>query len=337
MNARLVFMGPHAFARLLVVILPTSLLLTYIFKLASSDSLRRDAIAELYAASDEAAALAPTVVHHYIGGGGTSTPRCSDAERAALFRAGAQLGGSADWMVRAGWGEAADCCEWKGVSCAGGRGVESISLSKERLQGTLPTELGALAHLTSLDVNENAGLSGTLPTELAAAPKLTHLYAFGAHLSGTLPLALGGAHALQELELSHCRISGTLPGALPASLRFIFLESNRISGVVPSSLGQLRRLRELELSHNRLSGSLPGRVAHLRMDHLDFGQNPKLTGVPVAAPKQGCSGGGDRYLRGAGPGGARVDAAAHAGAPRGAQQTLTREVGSVSTQPRSML
>ena len=108
-------MGPHAFARLLVVILPTSLLLTYIFKLASSDSLRRDAIAELYAASDEAAALAPTVVHHYIGGGGTSTPRCSDAERAALFRAGAQLGGSADWMVRAGWGDAADCCEWKGA------------------------------------------------------------------------------------------------------------------------------------------------------------------------------------------------------------------------------
>ena len=299
-------MGPQQFARLLVIVLPSTLILTYLIKLTSSDRLRRDAIAELYATTEEAAAQAPlpNVVHHYItggggGGGSDSSGMCSNTERKILYRAGAQFG--SDWMIKAGWGEAADCCEWKGVGCAPGRGVVSLSLSKEGLHGTLPTQLGKLAHLSSLDVNENAQLSGTLPSELVGSASLEQLYAFGAHVSGTLPVAVGGARVLQELELSYCRLSGTLPAALPASLRYVFLESNKLSGSVPSALAGLRRLRELEMSHNRLSGSLPARVAHMRLEHLDFGQNPRLAGVPKQRPQQGCSGGGDRYLRGQQP------------------------------------
>ena len=56
-----------------------------------------------------------------------------------------------------------------------------------------------------------------------------------------------------------------------------------------ADLAAARRLRELEVSHNRLSGSLPGKVAHMRLEHLDVGQNPRLAGVPKQAPKQGCS------------------------------------------------
>jgi Leucine-rich repeat (LRR) protein len=169
-----------------------------------------------------------------------------------------------------------------------------LSLSKEALHGTLPSELGALASLTTIDVNENAQLSGTLPSELMASPRLTQLYAYGSRISGTLP-ALSEARALQELEMSFCRLSGTLPSRLPNALRFVFLESNRISGAIPSSLATLRRLHELELSHNRFSGSLPARVARMPLQHLDVAKNPRLRGVPVAAPKQGCSGGSERY------------------------------------------
>lgn len=318
-------MGPHAFARLLIIILPTTLIVTYVLKMASGDHLRRDAIAELYATTEETARQAPTVVHHYVTGGGSvggSSSECSAAERRALFRAGARLsdsGGHGDFMLRAGWGEAADCCEWKGVGCVPGRGVVSLSLSKEGLRGTLPTQLAALPHLTTLDVNENAQLSGTLPTALLASSSLEQVYAFGARISGTVPSQIGSARALQELEMSNCRLSGTLPSAgLPTSLRFVFLESNKLSGSVPAALSRCRRLKELELSHNRFSGSLPAAVAHLRLDHLDFGQNPRLSGVPKQRTQQGCSGGGDRYLRGQPqqqqPGAAGAGAGAAAGA-----------------------
>ena len=76
------------------------------------------------------------------------------------------------------------------------------------------------------------------------------------------------------------------------------------SGSIPSSLGSLRRLRELELSHNRFSGSLPARVAHwgISLEHFDLAKNPRLTGVPKQQPKQGCSGGAEKYLRGQQPG-----------------------------------
>jgi hypothetical protein len=281
-------------------------------------------------------------VYQYIVG--NPAPACSDTERSALFRGVAKLGGSSNWLLRSGWGEAADCCEWRGVRCAGGRGVEQLSLAKQQLEGTLPTELGALTNLVSIDLNENVRLSGTLPTErmrrlppqtlplhlppslgrtrprlsvnshprarvispcatVGAASRLTHVYAFGARVSGTLPPSVGSSHTLQELELSSCKLSGTLPSSMPGctSLRYVFLESNRISGEIPAGMGRLRHLRELELSHNRLSGSVPRALVRMHLDHLDVADNsPQLHGVPQAKPSQGCSGGGDRYLRGAG-------------------------------------
>jgi len=294
-----------AFARTLVLVLPATLVLALLSKHLNADTTRRIAIAELYHASDTEAMrsdpLAPAHQNQYFT---ALAPTCSEPERAALFRAGVKLAGSrsAEWLQRSGWGEAADCCDWKGVGCASGRGVETLSLPHQGLRGTLPSELGLLRGLLSLDVNENKGLSGTLPSELLGSRRLKSLYAFSAALSGTLPEAIARASSLHELELSSCRLSGTLPSALGATTRlsYVFLEANRVSGVIPSALSGLRRLQELELSHNRLSGSVPGRLAHMPLQHLDVADNaPGLKGAPIARPTQGCSGGSEKYLRGA--------------------------------------
>ena len=319
-------MTPNSFARLLVVILPACLVFTWISKFVASDALRREAIADLYEASERAAAAAPNVVSYYVSGGvqgggvdgGGSL--CSDAERTALMRAGSKL--SQHFMSTSGWGEAADCCRWRGVGCAsvggGSQKITSLNLARQALRGTLPTELASLSSLTTIDLNENPSLSGTLPSQLfSAASKLTHFYAFGAALSGTLPpsigaSAYGGASVLQELELSECKVSGTLPTSLGAapSLRYAFLEANRISGTLPSALANLRRLRELELSKNRLSGSVPLRVKQMHLEHFDVAQNsPLLRGAPSAAVKGGCSGGSDKYLRGQSPSSSAAGAA----------------------------
>ena len=302
-----------AFGRLLVIVLPASLVFTYIAKFLSSDGLRRDAIAELMSLSDRAALeeqQAQRVLVQYVNAATQSQSSCSDHERQLLFRAGGVLGGGGDFLLRSGWGEVADCCQWKGIACDASGSVKSLSLPRSQLVGTLPTELGALPRLSSLDLNENPRLSGTLPSSAAAGlpGSLTHIYAFGCRrLSGTLPAALGGEKALEELELSACKLSGSLPSEIgqASTLRYVFLESNRLSGVVPPSLSRLRHLRELELSHNRLSGSVPRSVVRLPLEHLDFSDNtPGLRGVPTRAPKQGCSGGSERYLRGGNAAGA---------------------------------
>lgn len=282
-----------AFARLLVIVMPATLFLAWLSKQFGEGTSRRAAIAELYAVGDEVAKHAPVATQYFIA----ASSACSDEERAALFRAGAKMGGSSDWLLKSHWGEAADCCEWKGVGCPGGHGVETLSLQKQALRGTLPSELALLTALRSVDINENSAISGTLPSQLAASPRLASLYAFGTSISGTLPTTFGGA--LEELEMSACQLSGTLPSSMGSakSLRYLFLESNRISGAIPSWLGGLRRLRELELSHNRLSGSLPRAVTRLPLEHLDVAHNGEMRGVPQAAPKQGCSGGSEKYLR----------------------------------------
>ena len=104
-------MHPNHFAKLLVIVLPATLILTYLMKVTSMDHMRRDAIAELYASTDETAAALPKEIHVYHSGGGGnafSSSSCSDAERRALVRIGGRLGGPHDnFMLRSGWGEAA--------------------------------------------------------------------------------------------------------------------------------------------------------------------------------------------------------------------------------------
>lgn len=284
------------FGRILLIVLPASLCLAWLSKEYELTSLRRAAVDQITPASSyvsNAVSIygvpAAAQVSAPVAG-----PICSAAEREALARVADSLHGQLNW------GHAANCCEWKGVACTDGGEVRGLSLAGEGLHGTLPTQVGALRALATLDVNDNPRLSGTLPTELGAALRLTHVYAFGcSSLSGTLPSAL--PPSLQELELSRCRLSGTLPPQLGSlgSLRYAFLESNRISGVVPPSLARLRQLKELELSSNRLSGSVPRAVAAMALQHLDIKDNsPQLRGAPVQKPGHGCSGGTDRYLRG---------------------------------------
>ena len=152
-------MREQNFARLLVIILPTCLVLTWISKFLSSDSLRRDAMAELYDISDRAAVLesqSQRKVIQYVSSS-VSSAACSDFERRLLFRAGASMGGES-FVLRSGWGEVADCCEWKGVGCDDSGAVRSLSLPKYGLKGTLPTELGMISRLSSIDVNEKCVL-----------------------------------------------------------------------------------------------------------------------------------------------------------------------------------
>ena len=305
------------FARLLLLVLPGSLVLTWLWK--QTETSHPFALAN--AATDAPAAYlyAGTRTFVYTAPPGDE-PRC-DSQREILRDVGIALGINASAM----W-QADDCCSWRGVDCNTRGRVEKLDLSKLDLHGTVPSRIGELSTLKTLDLNQNTALSGTvrwllllsrcavpdtrplcrapqLPSQLGALGSLRQIYAFGARLSGTLPAGMLELRSLQEVELSDCKLSGTLPPSMAhaSRLQYLFLESNRVSGTLPPALASLRRLRELELSHNLLSGSVPYTLSALPLQHLDLQENPRLRGVPVSKPKAGCSGGAEKYLRGRKP------------------------------------
>jgi len=75
-------------------------------------------------------------------------------------------------------------------TCNSAGNIESFSMYKRGLAGgSIPTEIGLLAKLLSLDVRE-AGLTGTLPSQIGRCTALTLLLTAGNNLYGPVPTQL---------------------------------------------------------------------------------------------------------------------------------------------------
>ena len=108
-------------------------------------------------------------------------------------------------------------------------------------------------------------LSGVIPPELGNLANLERLYLNQNQLSGSLPHGLGNLSHLQELFLSDNQLTGSIPNELGnlSSLLVLRLEHNALSGDVPSSLTNLTNLYDpgqwqdsgdgLDLDYNQLN------------------------------------------------------------------------------------
>ena len=87
---------------------------------------------------------------------------------------------------------------WHGVEEVddGGR-VRVLHLVGNNLTGSIPPELGALTHLTSLRIQDNE-LTGPIPRELGSLINLTNLHLGGNYLTGSIPPELGALTQLDE-------------------------------------------------------------------------------------------------------------------------------------------
>ena len=124
------------------------------------------------------------------------------------------------------------------------------------MSGPIPLELGRLANLQSLGLNEN-------------------------ELSGSIPPELGQLASLQVLGLSRNELSGSIPPELGqlAGLQGIVLANNQLSGSIPPELGDLTHMRALVLSDNELSGPIPAELGNLAgLQFVRFAGNPGLSG-----------------------------------------------------------
>ncbi|CAI5487582.1 unnamed protein product [Closterium sp. Naga37s-1] len=146
--------------------------------------------------------------------------------------------------------------------------LKQLRLGWNVLHGPVPTAVGRLLLLEELDlsaaprVNQSASqdrLTGSIPSSLGLLSRLTSLEMASNDLEGSVPESMWNLKALVKLDLSSNHLSGSLSpalGTLPF-LHTLLLNNNSLHGDLPASLGGLRQLDMLDVSYNPLSGVIP--------------------------------------------------------------------------------
>ena len=111
----------------------------------------------------------------------------SDDDTLALTRLYESTNG-AGWKSKKRWlnGKPCDRKNWEGVRCDRKKRVRNLRLSELGLTGTVPSQLGLLASLEDLEIDDELTMSGTLPSELGLLTQLEQLEMDGTLLSGMI-------------------------------------------------------------------------------------------------------------------------------------------------------
>ncbi len=195
----------------------------------------------------------------------------------ALYHATA----GSQWQNSENWLSGEPLGTWHGVSADDSGRVTDLLLEKNKLSGPIPTELGNLANLPSLDLSGNR-LTGSIPTEIEQLVNLTHLDLSLNRLSGSIPAELGNLSNLRHLSLEKNELTGSIPAELGrlSNLKTLHLgdstyfPGNQISGPIPPQIGRLSNLTSLDFSTNLLSGTVPTALGDLsKLETLDLSEN----------------------------------------------------------------
>ncbi|KAJ9678941.1 hypothetical protein PVL29_020986 [Vitis rotundifolia] len=133
--------------------------------------------------------------------------------------------------------------------------VHNLSISNNRINGTLPNLSSKFGSLSYIDMSSNC-FEGSIPQP---PYDVRWLDLSNNKLSGSISLLCTIGDPLLLLDLSNNSLSGGLPNcwAQWESLVVLNLENNRFSGQIPNSFGSLRSIQTLHLRNNNLTGELP--------------------------------------------------------------------------------
>ncbi|GAY33644.1 hypothetical protein CUMW_275900 [Citrus unshiu] len=214
----------------------------------------------------------------------------------------------ANFLAR-NWNTSSPVCNWTGVTCdVRTHRVTALNISGLNLTGTIPSELGNLSSLQTLDLSFN-WFSGSIPASIFNMSSLlsirfTNNTLFGElppnfcnHLSnleylflksnmfhGKIPSTLSNCKRLRNISLSLNDFSGTIPKEIGnvTTLIGLHLRGNKLQGEIPEELGNLAELEELWLQNNFLTGTIPSSIFNLSsLSNLDLSVN-NLTGELLA-------------------------------------------------------
>eukprot|EP00543_Licmophora_paradoxa_P010206 CAMPEP_0202475322 /NCGR_PEP_ID=MMETSP1360-20130828/92838_1 /ASSEMBLY_ACC=CAM_ASM_000848 /TAXON_ID=515479 /ORGANISM="Licmophora paradoxa, Strain CCMP2313" /LENGTH=505 /DNA_ID=CAMNT_0049102475 /DNA_START=33 /DNA_END=1550 /DNA_ORIENTATION=+ len=155
-------------------------------------------------------------------------------------------------------GDFQTACSWIGqTDLTACQNVKSTDIGT----GSIPTQVGLLTQLTSLDLFNNA-LTGSIPTELGMLTKLSWLFLHNNALTGSLPTQLGMLIQLNSLSLYSNELRGHIPTELGMlqQLSFLHLFNNAFTGSIPTQLESLTQLVSLMIYDNELTGTVPDSI-----------------------------------------------------------------------------
>ncbi|XP_019182382.1 PREDICTED: receptor-like protein 12 [Ipomoea nil] len=153
--------------------------------------------------------------------------------------------------------------------------LESLDLSRNNLEGTIPLFFFHLHNLTSLDLSSNNFFGQMIDLQNVTSP-LELLDLSYNNLEGTIPLFFFQLQNLTSINLSSNKFFGQMIDLqnVTSPLQYLHLSSNDFEGTIPPFLFQLQNLTMLDLSSNKFNG-----IVHLTkfknqyIDILDFSNN----------------------------------------------------------------
>ncbi|KAK1364963.1 hypothetical protein POM88_040524 [Heracleum sosnowskyi] len=147
-----------------------------------------------------------------------------------------------------------------------------LSLSGNKLRGTIPTSVGNLStELTFLNFEGNQ-LYGRLPSAIGNLLNLDTFGLDGNQFAGTIPFSIGNLGKLQVVTFSNNKFSGAIPqsiGNLTLLIK-LYMNMNRLEGIIPISLPNCTKLLFLVLSRNNFSGVIPKQLFSLSTLSITF-------------------------------------------------------------------
>ncbi len=173
-------------------------------------------------------------------------------------------------------------CNWFGVTCTGTPGNERVSalrLNFNNLTGTVPSSLGDLSELTSLNLFQNA-LTGPIPP-MAGLTKLVTVSLGQNQLSGPIP-PLAGLTQLESFEVRGGKLTGSTPDLTGLThLKVFNVGGNQLDGLV-GPLAGATALEIVNLNGNKLTGPIPDLTGLATLQSFDAGNN-QLTSITALA------------------------------------------------------
>ncbi|KAI9376959.1 hypothetical protein POPTR_019G009601v4 [Populus trichocarpa] len=127
--------------------------------------------------------------------------------------------------------------------------LEILSIGVNNLTGKIPSSLGTITTLRSLNVQNNM-FSGTVPPELGGLVNLENLTLSANYLTGELPQALTNLTGLKELRLSSNNFTGRIPDFIQSwkQLDILEIQAGGFTGPIPLTISLLTNLTDLKLS-----------------------------------------------------------------------------------------
>ncbi|XP_062087291.1 probable LRR receptor-like serine/threonine-protein kinase At1g53440 isoform X2 [Humulus lupulus] len=127
--------------------------------------------------------------------------------------------------------------------------LRNLSVSGNRLSGSIPPEIGNISTLTELVLEANL-FDGHLPPEIGRLRNLRRLLLSANNFTGPIPETFGKLLNLTDFRIDGTRISESIPALIGnwIYLDRLDMQGTSMEGPLPSSISNLKNLTELRIS-----------------------------------------------------------------------------------------